>query len=124
MTCSYYHSVPGRMRIKTPEFKQRQASGEEARRMLQAMKGVTQVTFAPLTGSLVVLYDTRRTSPERISGRLRDCGWFNVEEAISTDEYVKSAVNRAGLRLGKVAFSWVLGKALEGSGLSLLAAIL
>jgi hypothetical protein len=112
------------MRIKTPEFKQRQDAGEQARRMVQRIKGVTQVTFTPLTGSLVVLYDTRRTSSDRISGRLRDRGWFNVEEAVSTDDYVKGAVTQAGLRVGKVALSWALGKALEGSGLSLLAAVL
>jgi hypothetical protein len=43
---------------------------------------------------------------------------------ISADEHIQGAVTRAGLRIGKVAVGWALGKALEANGLSLLAALI
>jgi hypothetical protein len=112
------------MRVKNPEFKQQPEAGEKAKRMLQAMRGVTEVTFTPLTGSLVILYNPRRTAPERISERLSDCGWFDAREVVSADDYVRTAMTQAGMRLGRVAVGWALGKALEKSGLSLLAALI
>jgi hypothetical protein len=43
---------------------------------------------------------------------------------VSKDEHIQAAVTKAGLRIGKVAVGWAIGKALEANGLSLLAALI
>ena len=121
---TYYHWVPGRVRVKIPALKHQPDQGEQIQRMLRGLDGVTAVTFNPLTGSLVVLFDQDRIGPEQISGCLKDGGLFDPSLVISSDEHIQGAVTQAGLQIGKVALSWALGKALEANGLSLLAALI
>jgi copper chaperone CopZ len=121
---SYCHSVPGRLRIKIPQLRHQPARGERTKRILQGIDGVTSVTFNPLTGSLVVLFDSDRTAAERISGRLCELGVLDAADTIATDEHIRNAMAQAGLRVGKVVAGWALSKALEARGLSLLAALI
>jgi len=121
---SYYHCVPGRMRVKIPALKSQPDRGEEVKSSLEGIDGIKAVTFTPLTGSVVVLFDQNRIGPEKISGHLKDVGLFDPSLVISSDEHIQDAVSRAGLRIGKVAVGWALGKALEANGLSLLAALI
>lgn len=121
---SYYHCVPGRMRVKIPALKSRPDRGEEVKSLIGGMDGVSAVTFTPLTGSVVVLFDQDRIGPEQISGCLQDSGLFDPSLVISADEHIQDAVTRSGLQIGKIALGWALGKALEANGLSLLAALI
>jgi copper chaperone CopZ len=112
------------MRVKIPALKAQPDRGEEVKSSLEGIDGIKAVTFTPLTGSVVVLFDQDRIGPEKISGRLKDGGLFDPSLVISSDEHIQDAVSRAGLRIGKVAVGWALGKALEANGLSLLAALI
>lgn len=120
----YYHCVPGRMRVKIPVLKHQPGRGSEVKSLLQGLDGVTVVTFTALTGSLVVLFDPSRIGPEQVCGCLHDRGLFDPARAISSDDHVQAAVTQAGLRIGKAAVGWALGKALQANGLSLLAALI
>ena len=121
---SYFHCVPGRMRVKIPALKSQPDHGEEVKSSLEGIDGVSAVTFNPLTGSVVVLFDQDRIGPEKISGHLKDGGLFDPSLVISSDEHIQGVVTQAGLRIGKVAVGWALGKALEANGLSFLAALI
>ena len=121
---SYFHCVPGRMRVKIPALKSQPDYGEEVKSLLEGIDGVSVVTFNPLTGSVVVLFDQNRIGPEKISGHLENGGLFDPSLVISSDEHIQGAVTQAGLRIGKVAVGWALGKALEANGLSFLAALI
>jgi copper chaperone CopZ len=121
---SYFHCVPGRMRVKIPALKHQLERGEEVKSLLEGIDGVSAVTYNPLTGSVVVLFDQDRIGPEKISGHLMDGGLFDPSLVISSDEHIQGAVTQAGLRIGKVAVGWALGKALEANGLSFLAALI
>ncbi len=121
---SYYHCVPGRMRVKIQDLKHQPGRGEEVKNLLQGLDGVTAVTFTPLTGSVLILFNPDRIASEQISGCLKDRGLFDPSGVISSDEHIQAAVTHAGLRIGKVAVGWALGKALESNGLSLLAALI
>jgi copper chaperone CopZ len=121
---SYYHCVPGRMRVRMPALKHQPGRGAEVERLLRGIAGVSAVTFTPLTGSVVVLFDPDRIGPDQISGCLKDGGLLDPSLVISADEHIQGAVTQAGLRIGKVAVGWALGKTLEANGLSLLAALI
>jgi hypothetical protein len=119
----YYHCVPGRLRVKSQTLKCQPGGGSEAKRLLQGLDGVAEVRFTALTGSLVVLFDPDRIGPEQICGCLSDLGLFTPAPASSIDP-VQTMVTGAGLRIGKAAAGWALGKVLQANGLSLLAALI
>ena len=121
---SYYHCVPGRMRVRIPAWKQQPNRGEEVKRLLRGMDGVSAITFTPLTGSVVAFFDQDRIDPDQIVGCLKDGGLLDSSLEISADEHFQDGVTQAGLRIGKVAVGWALGKALEANGLALLAAFI
>jgi hypothetical protein len=112
------------MRVKIPALRSHSDYGEEVKSTLQNMDGVRAVSFSPLTGSLVVCFNQDRISPEQILGFLQNYGLLDTSLVMASDEPNQLAVTPLGLRIGKAALGWVLGKALEDSALSLLAALI
>lgn len=55
---SYSHATPGRLRIKVPQVKGSQAIGQKFERALNRIGGVNSVRANPLTGNVVVLFDS------------------------------------------------------------------
>jgi hypothetical protein len=92
--------------------------------MLRALSGIDRVVTNIVTGSVVIYYDTEAVTPEAIIQHLQDQGYFDADLAVSHDIHVQNVATRAGFKLGRMAFSWALGKTLEANGLSLLAAII
>lgn len=123
MRC-YCHHVPGRLRVKIPGLQGEPAEAERVETCLQAIAGVTGVKGNPVTGSVVIFYDPDRTAQDRILSVLQDQGWFDASLAIPHDEQVRTAVAEFGMRPGRAALGWAVGKSLDASGLSLLAALL
>lgn len=120
----YYHCVPGRMRIKIQALKHQPGRGNEVKALLTGLEGVATVTFTALTGSLVVLFDPERIRPDQIAGCLKDRGVFDPARATASNDQTHDAVTQFGLRVGKAAVGWALGKALQANGLSVLAALI
>ncbi len=123
MRC-YCHHVPGRLRVKLPDLKRDPAAAERVERLLKEIPGVTAVKVTPLTGSVVVLYDSGQTAHDRILALLQDQGLYDAAQALTHDEHVQAAVADVGMRLGRAALGWAVGRSLDASGLSLLAALL
>jgi copper chaperone CopZ len=55
---SYSHATPGRLRIKVPQVKGSQANGQKVERALKRIRGVNSVRANPLTGNVLVLFDS------------------------------------------------------------------
>lgn len=120
----YIHHTPGRLRVKVPEIKNRFQDECRVRRILSEMEGIGDVTINSVTGSVVVTYDPILASPRQMLGLLKENGYFNEKRAVTMDTRIDEAVSRAGKHLGKAAAGWLVGKALESSGLSFLAALI
>lgn len=121
---AYMHCVPGRMRLKSPSWKTSPEEGEEAKTFLQSLPGVRSAAFTPLTGSLVVHFDPRLLRPEEIMAKLAERGLIDPSRLHSLEDRFEQAVATAGQRIGRAAVGWALGRALDASGLSLLAALI
>ena len=70
------HVLEGRLRLKIREVK---GSPEEAMAVesrLRDVEGVHHVTANPLTGSVLVLYDSGLTGVDEISSKLRAVGYL------------------------------------------------
>jgi hypothetical protein len=62
----YFHHVPGRLRLKTPRLQGRRRACDETRAIAAAIEGVIEASANPITGSLIIYYDRKRLTPERL----------------------------------------------------------
>jgi copper chaperone CopZ len=79
----YIHVLDGRLRIKVPEVKRAPRKAAEVVRAFQSVHGVTYVQANPTTGSVLVLFESSRITPEQIVQALRDMGCLST--AVQTD---------------------------------------
>jgi len=64
--CILHDRVPGRVRLRAPALKRFAALAPLLEQRLRAMDGVHQVTVNPITGSLLILFDTDRVDTDHL----------------------------------------------------------
>jgi hypothetical protein len=120
----YLHQVPGRLRVKSPILKHRPIKCQRVVESLGGRRGIHKVKVNQLTGSVIVNYDPDEIDEDGILNILEYDNLFDRTQAVRNDAHRDLAAARAGKAVGRAAFSYVLGKALESNGLSLLAAFI
>lgn len=73
---AFLHVIEGRLRLKLPEVKGAPAEARTVEAQLQGLTGVNHVTANPVTGSVLILYDTDQTGIEEITGALESWGYL------------------------------------------------
>ncbi len=120
----YVHSVPGRMRVKIPAIQGRSTRAERLQELLVPHLGIEQVRTNTLTGSVVVRYDPDLIGDDEILNILRYGRYVDDARLVACDAHRVESTRRAGQAIGRAAVNWVLGRALEASGLGFLAALI
>jgi len=121
---SYYmHSVPGRLRVKTPEVKGNQDKARDVECLLNGCQGVNEVSVNPLTGSIVVNYDRRAVTDRTLVSMLETNGYFKADKALTNDEYIHGAASKAGKVVWNALLGSFVGMALEETPLSFLSVL-
>jgi len=116
---SYYiHSIPGRLRVKTPWLKGMPERGSDLECLLKSCKGVTKTSTNPLTGSLVVHYDHKTVGEQSLIKILENSGYFQADQAMTHDQYIHGAASKAGKLVWNAVFGSFVGLALEGTPLA------
>ncbi|MEN6441657.1 MAG: HMA2 domain-containing protein [Syntrophobacter sp.] len=123
MTC-YLHHVPGRIRVKTPIIKGNTFRATEIEELLRNVAGVYGVSANTLTGSILINYDVSMTTAGKILELFGKEANFDLASAESHEKYVDERLSQAGEKIGKAVFGIMIGKMLEGTPLSLLAAMI
>jgi copper chaperone CopZ len=120
----YIHKVPGRIRVTLPALRRKDDFCRDLQAALEAMYGVNDAAVKPLTGSVVVNYDPDMIDGSEILSFLEERGYYNpaLAELNGGDKGYKT--DKAGEAICRAALGWVVGKALEGNGLSFLAALI
>lgn len=118
------HSVPGRLRVKSPQLKRNSAAADELRKALSTMQGIATVDFNLTTGSLLINYNKKTTKHEDIIGLLERKGYFDRTKAESNEGYIQAAAGKTGRVIGKFALGMAIEKAFEGSALSLISLLI
>jgi copper chaperone CopZ len=72
----YLHALDGRMRIKIAAVKGSPAIAEEVTGYLLGSHGIEKVNANPITGNVLVLYDTSHISQGRILQLLKEAGYL------------------------------------------------
>jgi hypothetical protein len=120
----YIHNVPGRLRIKIPVIRHNPANGLAVQALLMPLEGVERIQLSGLTGSVVINYDPQVIDPQALIDLLARNGYFDESKVISPEAHIQAAASKAGVKIGRAVFGWAVGKALEGSGFSLLAVLI
>jgi hypothetical protein len=120
----YMHSVQGRLRVKTPDFKKNHVVAGGMQRLLNHVPGVNTITVNSLTGSAIIHYDPKAVSSTEILDLLRKAGYFDLSKAATNDEYVYSVAAKTGGVVWKALAGAFVEQALQGSALSLLAVLI
>jgi hypothetical protein len=120
----YVHQVPGRLRVKVPLIRHQPAKCALISDALSEHQGIERIKVNHLTGSVVVHYDPSTIDEDRIFNVLEYEGFIDSARVVRNDAYLDRAATRAGRAVGRAAFSYVVGRALESNGLSLLAAFI
>jgi Ca2+-transporting ATPase len=74
----YCHILDGRIRIKTPEVKGSHAMAGELESQLSKLNGITHVKANPLTGYILVLFDSQLISHYQVFAVINDLNCLNV----------------------------------------------
>jgi len=120
----YVHTVPGRLRIKIPQLKQRLHHARRLELLLSGLDGVEGTRVNTLTGSFTVYYDPKAVDSPKILRILRTHGYFDEKAAVIDDGRPRTAKEKVGAFVGRALFGWAVGKALEPTGLSFLSAFI
>ena len=67
---TYLHAIDGRLRVRLSTLQGDRRAAAQLRRELRALSGVTDVEANPLTGSVLVNYDSEALSEDDILGAL------------------------------------------------------
>jgi len=78
------HALDGRLRIKVAAVKGSSQKAEAIERRLQACEGITKVTANPVTGSVLVLYDSQQLKQEEILDVLKRQGCLSESGRMRT----------------------------------------
>ncbi len=71
---AYLHALDGRLRIKVTALKGSPQKAREIEHKFQTCEGITQVTANPVTGSILILYDSCQIKQEKILDILKSLG--------------------------------------------------
>jgi len=71
----YFHTLEGRLRIKLSDVKGSPLAARDVARRMRDMRGVERATANPLTGNLLVVYDSAWTHAPELLDALRRWGY-------------------------------------------------
>jgi copper chaperone CopZ len=119
----YVHHVPGRLRVRIPAIRRNPGNAADIQCLLN-IPGVDNIKVNHLTGSVVVTFETGSITPEKLLAVLKQKGYYDDSRVVTCDEKIQRASTMAAAKVGRAVFGYAVGKALESSGLSLLAALI
>lgn len=119
----YVHHVPGRLRVRIPALRSNPRYASDIQCLLD-IYGVENIKVNHLTGSVVVFFDTALITPQQLLDLLKEKGYYDSSLMVTCDDKIRRASDKAAAKVGRALFGYAVGKALEASGLSLLAALI
>jgi hypothetical protein len=116
----YMHSVPGRLRVKTPLIKGKEHTAKHVEVFLQQIRGVYSISTNPITGSIIINYDVKKVSSRTLLQVLQNRGIFDSARAVTNDQYIQNTASKAGHVIYKAFLGTIVEQSLRGSPLALL----
>jgi len=121
---SYVHSVPGRLRIKNPLFKNSAIHYEVRKALVEMGHGIGTAEFNTTTGSLLIHYNPKEIHNQDILNALATRGYYHPDRTVTNDQVVHQATSKAFNVVAKAVSGAFIDTALSGTGLSFLTLLL
>jgi len=121
---SYVHSVPGRLRVKNPMFKNSAVHYDIQKSLVDMGHGIGTADFNTTTGSLLINYNPKEINHQDILSTLERAGFYHPEKTITNDQVIHQATAKAFNVVTKAVTGAFIDTALQGTGLSFLAILL
>ena len=118
---NYIHSIPGRLRIKSAAVKKNPVEAGKVKALLAPVSGIQSLDVNPLTGSVLIRYNSHEIAESRILWTLTQAGYFDPAKAVTHDDVLHSALTRAGKTIGSLA---VGSLEIDSPALAVLAALI
>jgi Heavy metal associated domain 2 len=123
MNC-YVHSVPGRLRLKNPLFKNSTVHYDVQKALVNMGHGIGTADFNATTGSLLIHYNPAEIHHQDILSTLERAGFYHPEKTVTNDQVVRQATTKAIKVVTKAVSGAFIEMALQGTGLSFLTILL
>jgi len=120
----YVHDIPGRLRVKIPLAKGRPDTAQEIEMLLKAIEGIDSTATNTTTGSVLINYNSKTLTSDRILSALNQKGWFDHTKMTRQDDVLQETVSKVGSVVSRALVGLVLEKTFEGSMLSLLTVLI
>jgi len=120
----YIHSVPGRLRVKTPIVKRNIKMAKHVEKFISQLRGVNSVYSNITTGSVLIKYDSKIINHNIILNIFKKHGLISKEQTISLDEHINETASKAGYALRKIILGTVVEKVIKNSALSFFSPLL
>lgn len=120
----YYHELPGRVRIKIPALRRNPRKAEMLQSLLEDVRGVYSTSANTITGSIIIRFDSKRITTRDIIALLVREGSLDLSAGMVKQEYYSDAISKAGHAASKALVGLALERALQGSSLSFIAALI
>ena len=120
----YFHELPGRVRIKFPMLKRNPRKAESLQSFLEDIRGVVSTSANAVTGSVVIKFDPDIITTRDILALLGREQYLDFSAPMVREEYFSTAVSKAGHAASKALIGLALDRALQGSSLSFIAALI
>ena len=118
------HETPGRVRIKIPTLKRRPTEAERLRNLLGTVEGIRTVTTNSITGSLIVTFDDTTIHSDGIIDILSREDYLDPSKGIYCEQRMSNVVNNVGNVLSKALVGLVVDRALQGTRLAFISALI
>ncbi|MGA8833266.1 MAG: HMA2 domain-containing protein [Desulfomonilaceae bacterium] len=120
----YLHRTPGRLRLKIPGLKRNVELADELTLLLCEKRGIHLIKVNALTGSIKVNFDESQVTSDALLNLLSQEGHIDLTKLVSSSRYMDTVFSQAGWVASKAIVGLALDKALEGSSLSIIAALI
>ena len=87
----YFHAIDGRLRIHVAEVKGSPVKAMELTDRLGCYSGVNTVKANPVTGNILITYNSNRISQWEVLGKLREMGYLEERQYVSQNLAAQAA---------------------------------
>jgi copper chaperone CopZ len=120
----YLHEIPGRLRVRIPNLKRNPQNAWDIQVLLKNLPGVKSISTNTVTGSMIVYYDPQLVNTAAIVNVLAREGYIDLAKVLFNKERKDNTMDVVAQAASKAILGFVLDRALQGTPLSIVTALI
>ena len=120
----YLHEIPGRLRVKIPDLKRNPQAARDVQVLLKNLPGIKSISTNTVTGSIIVHYDPQLVNTTAIVNVLARDAYIDLAKVLFNKERKENTTDVVAQAASKAILGFVLDRALQGTPLSIVTALI